>query len=1386
MASTDAQAVWKELSEHMKTSSKGASEKRRLTQYVTNTILDDNFKGTTEQFVLHFNEQFRQLEEISEDDERLPSSVKLTLLQTAVRSINDLRIVETLDEFQSTTHGHGSSTSLSFDTYYDLLINACVRYDKTKKANIGKRRNVYATNMDDTYVDLPTACIDDVPDSPYGGIDLPPDEFYQVHALSSRHPPPQRPGQPTRPPFRPPSQNSRPTNPIRRYDGPIFLPPQIYRILSEDALKALKAYNTEAISRFHKRKVHNTEIVEEPQDDPPGPPVSENDLPDLPESDLNIPDDPILDFVNNQCHSSEDLDQALQAYQAFQIPSPQDSTMTPERTINHHFTYHIAQASQAKHGSLVDRGANGGLAGSDVRILSRSSRKCTVTGISDSAKTEISNKVMDILRAYHISNWHSEPYHQNQNPAEWRYRTIKSWTNTVMNRSGAPANCWLLCLIYVCYLLNHIACTALDGKIPLLALTGITPDISIILLFTFYQPVFYATYDQHFPSESEERAGYWVGFGEHCGDAMTHKILDQDTQKIIYRSAVRPKKSSTPNHRLAPHGGEVSTSSDPSEDKISSGSPTGAPEGSSPEQKAPTVFIRSRDEENPSGSKPMPTFDPSDLIGRTFLLPPEENGERHRAKVTRKVVEIIDQEDGKRVENINFILDIGNGKVEELISYNQLLEHLENAQDHDMGMDQELFKFRAIIGHQGPLLASDPDWKGSKYNVQVEWETGEITFEPLSIIAADDPVTCAAYAKEKDLLALEGWRRFRSLAKKDKVLARAIKQSKIRQVRRSQTYMFGYLIPRNYMEAMQFDSENKNSKWYDAIKLEMESMAEYKVFKKWDKAILDKHKKVNNPPKGYHRIKVHLVFAVKFDGRHKARLVADGHLTPEPIENIYSGVVSLRNLRLVIFLGKLNNLELWGADIGNAYLEAFTDEKLYIVAGPEFQELEGYILIFLKALYGLKSSGKRWAEVIHGILRDMKFLPSKADPCIWLRKAPNLRCYEYIAVYVDDLCIAAESPSAIIQIFKSKYHLKVKGDGKLTYHLGADYFEDPDGTFVSQPKKYIDKLADTYKRLFNEDPPKGYKTPLDKNDHPELDTSEILEGDMAAKYLTMVGQLQWLVTLGRFDIHAQVATMSRFRAAPRQGHMDRLKRIYSYAIRTKDYAIRFRTEKPDYSFLPDQDFDWTYSVYGDVHESLPDDMPEPLGESVTTTTTMDANLNHCLATGKSLAGCLHFVNKTPVDWYSKKQATVETATYGSEFVAPKTATEQIMDIRQTLRYLGAPITTKSFLFGDNRSVVTSTTLPHSTLTKRHNILAFHRVREAIAAKLMAFYWIQSAYNLSDMLSKHWDHPSVYPMVLKLLITRGNITLIPREATQEKEKEILNPQKENLKIKEKQN
>ena len=203
---------------------------------------------------------------------------------------------------------------------------------------------------------------------------------------------------------------------------------------------------------------------------------------------------------------------------------------------------------------------------------------------------------------------------------------------------------------------------------------------------------------------------------------------------------------------------------------------------------------------------------------------------------------------------------------------------------------------------------------------------------------------------------------------------------------------------------------------------------------KWD----SNHKQILNAHPKQQKIRVNLIFAFKCNGRHKSRLVADCSLTPDPVENIYSGVVSLRYLRLVIFLGELNNLELWGADIGNAYLEAYTHEKMFIIAGAEFEELEGFIVVFNKALYGLKSSGKRWAERFHDIIKDMGFMPSKAGPCVWIRENNDLKCYEYIATYVDDLCIAAQDPGQILQILEEDYKLKVKGmDPKVTTTPGT-------------------------------------------------------------------------------------------------------------------------------------------------------------------------------------------------------------------------------------------------------------------------------------------------------------------------------------------------------------
>ena len=138
-------------------------------------------------------------------------------------------------------------------------------------------------------------------------------------------------------------------------------------------------------------------------------------------------------------------------------------------------------------------------------------------------------------------------------------------------------------------------------------------------------------------------------------------------------------------------------------------------------------------------------------------------------------------------------------------------------------------------------------------------------------------------------------------------------------------------------------------------------------------------------------------------------------------------------------------------------------------------------------------------------------------------------------------------------------------------------------------KKYIEKLKETHIRLFNTEPSKGLKTPLEINDHPELDTSDILEGQQVNHYLTMVNPLLWLIALGNFDIQAQVISISRFRAQPRQGHLQRLQRIYAYVIRTKDYATRLRITEPDYSYLPEQNFEWAHTVYGHVQEIIPNE-----------------------------------------------------------------------------------------------------------------------------------------------------------------------------------------------------
>jgi hypothetical protein len=201
--------------------------------------------------------------------------------------------------------------------------------------------------------------------------------------------------------------------------------------------------------------------------------------------------------------------------------------------------------------------------------------------------------------------------------------------------------------------------------------------------------------------------------------------------------------------------------------------------------------------------------------------------------------------------------------------------------------------------------------------------------------------------------------------------------------------------------------------------------------------------------------------------------------------------------------------------------------------------------------------------------------------------------------------------------------------------------------------------------------------------------------------------------------------------------IQRLKRICGCPKKYPEGAIR--AESPDCSHLDHVTYDWTCSVHGESKEEVPSDMPVPRGNSVRTSTFEDANLMQDLTAGRSVTCILHLVNSTPVDWFCELQGSIETATYGSEFVAARLATEQIMDVCCTLRSLGAPTHGKARMFGDNASVITSSMIPHSSSNKRHNALSYHRVCEAIASDLLWFFHIQGKVNPADVLTKFCGH-----------------------------------------------
>jgi hypothetical protein len=296
-----------------------------------------------------------------------------------------------------------------------------------------------------------------------------------------------------------------------------------------------------------------------------------------------------------------------------------------------------------------------------------------------------------------------------------------------------------------------------------------------------------------------------------------------------------------------------------------------------------------------------------------------------------------------------------------------------------------------------------------------------------------------------------------------------------------------------------------------------------------------------------------------------------------------------------------------------------------------------------------------------------------------------------------------------------------------------------DITTALSARTYIKNMLEKFEKHTEglDGPIRNKECPMKAGYHPESEITPLLSDQMASKFRGIIGSLNWVVTLGRFDIMYAVNTLARFGMAPRSGHLEAAKHIIGYLKKHPDHRIPVNPNYFDTAQLESlfkYSSDWK-EFYPDAIEEMPDKQPDPVAKKIRLTIFVDADHAHCEVTRRSVSGIIVFVNSTPVKWYSKMQNTVETSTYGSELVAARIATEIAIEYRYLCRMLGHEIDGPTTMLGDNNAVVLNTTVPSSQLKKKHAACSYHRVREAIAAKIVRFCHINSEDNIADVLTK---------------------------------------------------
>ena len=959
--------------------------------------------------------------------------------------------------------------------------------------------------------------------------------------------------------------------------------------------------------------------------------------------------------------------------------------------------------------------------------------------ICDGAKEQVQGEARKLIHKVNSNIKELEAESPWSNRAELFIGIVKKAIKKDLKDSNCPMVLWDYCAQYRSKIMNATArptCYALDGQVPWTKMTGQPLDISDICEFKWYEWVYFRDHTSSFPHASEQ-LGRCLGPALNAGTAMSQWVMNRQGN-VIPRQTLRKL---TPSERLS----EVEIAKRAEFDqriKDRHGDSVNPPPN---EPVVHDIHTENDDMDDHTMPEADSFQDYDEYINNEVLLP--KNGEHMMAA---KVIRRTKNDDGETQgsHNSNPILDtriydvmFPDGAVQQYAA-NVIAENVFNTVDNE-GHQHMLLD--CIIDHRtdGKAILKEDAYittsTGRKHRrkttkgwyFQVQWRDGSSDWIPLRELKESNPVQVAEYCishKLEDEPALAWWVPY-TLRKKQHII------SAVNQRVKKTTHKYGVRVPNSLHHAYKLDEENNNSVWRDAIKKEMANVS----------AAFDILDGSRTPSPMHIKLQTQIIFDVKMDFTRKARYVGRGDKVPPPEESTFAGVVSRDSVRIALTYAALNDLSVTAADIQNAYLQAPCTEKYYIVCGPEFgPDNTGKKALVVRALYGLPGAGRDFRNHLRDCMRHLGYDSCLADPDVWMRKGKkdNGQTYwEYMLLYVDDaLCISSNGDAPIRELGKY-FKIKEESIGPPKIYLGGKMTEVilPNGVkaHAFSSSQYVQEAVrnvESFLASRNMKLRKKATAPITTDYRPELDASPELNSTDAAYYQSVIGILRWAVELGRIDITCEVSMLSSHLALPREGHLQQVYHIFAYLKCHHNSRIVFDPTYPDIDYENFPRKDWT-SAYGNMTEAIPDNAPEPRGEGFIMTAYVDADHAGDKLTRRSRTGYLVFLNNSPIYWHSKKQTSVETSSFGSEFVAMKQCTEYIRGLRYKLRMMGIPVQDPTYIFGDNKSVLYNSTLPESTLKKKSNSIAYHFVREGTARDEWRIAYVNTHFNPSDIMTK---------------------------------------------------